>query len=64
MVGNVGVGKISLVWIFSGEEFLEERWEIYGIEMFMVEIIVFDDLWCLVDLNCFYVDDILFDRVC
>lgn len=64
MVGDVGVGKISLVCIFSGEEFIEEWIEMYGIDIFMIEKIELDDLWYIVDLNKFYVDEILVDKVC
>lgn len=61
VIGNVGVGKISFVCFFSGEEFEEERKEIYGIDIFMVEKIELDVLWYVVDLNKFQVDEILVD---
>lgn len=63
VIGDVGVGKISLVCILSGEDFIEEWWEMYGIDIFMVERMELDGLWYIVDLNRFYVDDILVDKV-
>lgn len=64
MIGDVGVGKISLVCFFSGEDFVEEWEEICGIVIFMVEMIELDELWYVVDLNNFIVDDILVEKVC
>lgn len=64
VIGDVGVGKISLVCFFSGGDFVEEWEEICGIVIFMVEMIELDELWYVVDLNNFIVDDILVEKVC
>ena len=64
VLGNVGVGKTSLVRNLSGEEFEEERKETHGIITSMVEMTELDNSWHTADLNSSHVDDILSDKVC
>ena len=64
VLGNVGVGKTSLVRNLSGEEFVEERSETHGIITSMVEMTELDNSWHTADLNSSHVDDILSDKVC
>lgn len=64
VLGNVGVGKTSLVRNLSGEEFVEERIETHGIITSMVEMTELDNSWHTADLNRSHVDDILSDKVC
>ena len=64
VLGNVGVGKTSLVRNLSGEEFEEERRETHGIMTSMVEMTELDSSWHTADLNSSHVDDILSDKVC
>ena len=64
VIGDVGVGKTSLVRSLSGEDFVEEREETHGIITSMVEVTELDESWHTVDLNKSIVDDILADKVC
>ena len=64
VIGDIGVGKTSLVRNLSGEDFVEERVETHGIDTSMVEMTELDESWHVTDLNKSFVDDILTDRVC
>ena len=64
VIGNVGVGKTSLVRSLSGEEFEEERKETHGIDTSMVEKTELDVSWHAADPNKSQVDEILVDQVC
>lgn len=64
VLGNVGVGKTSLVRNLSGEDFEEERTETHGIMTSMVEMTELDSSWHTADLNSSHVDEILSDKVC
>ena len=59
VIGNVGVGKTSLVRSLSGEEFEEERKETHGIDTSMVEKTELDVSWHAADPNKSQVDEIL-----
>lgn len=45
VIGDVGVGKTSLVRSLSGEDFKEERKETHGIDTSMVEMTELDESW-------------------
>ena len=64
VIGDVGVGKTSLVRNLRGEDFVEERIETRGIDTSMVEVTELDDSWHVTDLNNSFVDEILTDRIC
>ena len=64
VIGNVGVGKTSLVRSLRGEEFEEERKETRGIDTSMVERTELDVSWHATDPNKSQVDEILADQVC
>ncbi|PFX13406.1 putative serine/threonine-protein kinase roco5, partial [Stylophora pistillata] len=64
VIGDVGVGKTSLVRSLSGEDFEEERKETHGIDTSMVERTELDESWHAADPNKSQVDEILADKVC
>lgn len=64
VIGDVGVGKTSLVRSLSGEDFKEERKETYGIDTSMIEMTELDESWHAADPNKSQVDEVLADKVC